>query len=182
MNLDVRDATAADVPSLQDIYAHHVLHGFGTFDEVPPDAKAMEEKWRGVVASGLAWLVAEEAGAVAGFAYASIFRPRPGYRFSVEDSVYVRDDRRGRGVGAKLLGRLIERCEAGGVRQMIAVIGDSQNTSSINLHRKAGFEHSGVIKGVGFKLGRWVDIVMMQRALNGGNLTQPPPTGAWTRP
>ena len=180
--MNVRDATAADVPSLQAIYGHHVLHGFGTFDEVPPDVTAMKAKWQGVVASGLAWLVAEEAGEVAGFAYASIFRPRPGYRYSVEDSVYVREDRRGRGVGAKLLGRLIERCEVGGVRQMIAVIGDSQNTSSIDLHLRAGFEQSGVIKGAGFKLGRWVDIVMMQRALNGGSLTAPPPTAAWTHP
>jgi phosphinothricin acetyltransferase len=180
--MSVRDATAADVPSLQAIYAHHVMHGFGTFDEVPPNLAAMEAKWRGIVASGLPWLVAEEAGEVAGFAYASIFRPRPGYRYSVEDSVYVRDDRRGRGVGAKLLGRLIERCELAGVRQVIAVVGDSQNAASIGLHRRAGFEHSGIIKCVGFKLGRWVDIVMMQRALNGGDMTLPPPAGAWTQP
>ncbi|MEQ1868135.1 MAG: N-acetyltransferase family protein [Micropepsaceae bacterium] len=182
MSVDVRDATAADVPSLQAIYAHHVLHGFGTFDEVPPDVAAMEAKWRGVAASGLAWLVAEEASEVVGFAYASIFRPRPGYRYSVEDSVYVRDDRRGRGIGAKLLDRLIERCELAGVRQVIAVIGDSQNASSISLHRKAGFEQSGGIKGVGFKLGRWVDIVIMQRSLNGGDTTLPPPAGAWSLP
>ena len=99
MSLEVRDAATADVPSLHAIYAHHVLHGLGTFDEVPPDAAAIEAKWRGVVASGLPWLVAEQAGEVAGFAYASIFRPRTGYRYSVEDSVYVRDDKRRLGVG-----------------------------------------------------------------------------------
>jgi phosphinothricin acetyltransferase len=181
MSLEVRDGEAADVPQVHAIYAHHVLHGFGTFDEVPPDLSAIDEKWRGVAASGLPWIVADDAGVVAGFAFASIFRPRAAYRYSVEDSVYVRDDRRGRGIGAMLLKRLIARCEAAGARQVIAVIGDSKNTGSIALHRKAGFDHSGVIKGAGFKLGRWVDIVMMQRALNGGDSTAPPPHGAWTQ-
>lgn len=179
MSLDVRDATTADLPTLQAIYAHHVLHGLGTFEEIPPDRAATEAKWRGVVASGLPWLAAVEAGEVVGFAYASIFRPRSGYRYCVEDTVYVRDDKRGQGVGAALLDRLIERCELAGARQVMAVIGDSQNAGSIALHRKAGFEQSGIIKGVGFKFGRWVDIVMMQRALNGGASTLPPARGAW---
>jgi L-amino acid N-acyltransferase YncA len=182
MSLRIRDAIAADTPSLHAIYSHHVLHGFGTFDEVPPPLTAMDEKWRGVVASGLPWLVAEDAGTIAGFAYASIFRPRTGYRYSVEDSVYIRDDLRGRGIGAQLLEQLIPRCEAVGARQVVAVIGDSKNTGSIALHRNAGFEHAGTIKGIGFKLGRWVDIVMMQRALNGGDQTPPPSKGAWILP
>ena len=180
MNLEIRDAAAADVPQLHAIYAHHVMHGFGTFDEVPPELAAMGEKWRANVALGLPWLAAVEAGAVAGFGYASAFRPRAGYRYSVEDSVYIRDDLRGKGVGSKLLGQLIARCEALGARQIVAVIGDSANASSIALHRKCGFEHSGTIRAVGFKLGRWVDVVMMQRALNGGASTPPPANGAWT--
>ena len=179
MSLEIRDAAAADLPSLHAIYCHHVLHGFGTFDEIPPALSAMDEKWRDIVASGLPWLVAEGAGAVAGFAYASLFRPRSAYRYSVEDSVYIRDDQRGRGIGARLLEHLIERCEVLGARQIIAVIGDSQNAGSIALHCKAGFAHSGTIKAVGYKLGRWVDTVMMQRALNGGDQTPPPANGAW---
>jgi len=179
MSLGIRDAAAADVPWLHAIYSHHVLHGFGTFDEVPPDLAAMDEKWRGIVANGLPWLVAEEARAVVGYAYASPFRPRTGYRYSVEDSVYIRNDQRGKGIGAELLTRLVPRLEALGARQVVAVIGDSMNTGSIALHRKCGFEHAGTIKGVGYKLGRWVDIVLMQRSLNGGDGTTPPARGAW---
>jgi L-amino acid N-acyltransferase YncA len=182
MTLRIREATAGDMPAVHAIYAHHVLHGFGTFDETPPDLAAIDEKWRGVVASGLPWLVAEDAGAVVGFAYASAFRPRTGYRYSVEDSVYIRDDQRGQGIGLALLEQLIPRCEALGARQVIAVIGDSQNAGSIALHRKCGFAHAGTIKAVGHKLGRWVDIVMMQRALNGGDETAPPARAAWRMP
>jgi L-amino acid N-acyltransferase YncA len=180
MRLEVRDAAAADLPAVQSIYAHHVLHGFGTFDEVAPDLAAMETKWRGVVANGLPWLVAVEAGTIAGYAYATPFRPRTGYRYSVEDSVYVHNDRRGAGIGLALLEPLIARLEGLGARQVVAVIGDSQNAGSIALHRKCGFEPAGIVRGVGYKLGRWVDIVMMQRALNGGQSTPPPPRGAWT--
>ena len=182
MSLAFRDATAADVPALQAIYAHHVLHGVGTFEEIPPSAADMHEKWRGIVASGLPWLVADEAGEVNGFAYASAFRPRTGYRYSIEDSVYVRDDRRGQGIGARLLAQLLPRCEATGARQVVAVIGGSENTGSIAVHRRAGFAHIGTVRSVGFKFGKWVDIVMMQRALNGGDLTMPPAKGAWTLP
>jgi L-amino acid N-acyltransferase YncA len=179
MSLEIRDAAAADMPAVQAIYAHHVLNGFGTFDEIPPDLAAMEHKWRGVAAHGLPWLVAVEAGAVVGYAYGTPFRPRSGYRYSVEDSVYVRNDRRGAGIGAALLKPLIGRFEALGVRQVVAVIGDSQNAGSIAVHRKCGFQHAGTIKGVGYKLGRWVDIVLMQRALNGGESCPPPVDGAW---
>ena len=179
MKLEIRDAAVADMQSLHAIYAHHVLHGFGTFDETPPLLGVFEEKWRGTVASGLAWLVATAERDVVGYAYASPFRPRTGYRYSVEDSVYVRDDARGKGVGTCLLGPLITRCEAAGARQVIAVIGGSDNAGSIALHRNAGFAHAGTIKGVGYKLGRWIDVVMMQRALNGGDQSPPPTAAAW---
>lgn len=179
MSLRIRDAEAGDIAALHKIYAHHVLHGFGTFDEAPPPLRAFEEKWQGIMACGLPWLVAERDGDLLGFAYASPFRPRTGYRYSVEDTVYVRSDQLGKGIGSALLAPLIARCEAMGARQVIAVIGDSGNAGSIALHRKAGFTEAGTIKGVGYKLGRWVDIVMMQRALNGGDRTTPPATGAW---
>lgn len=179
MSLQVRDAGDGDIAALHAIYSHHVLHGFGTFDEAPPSVDDFADKWRGVVAVGLPWLVAVDGGEIAGFSYASPFRPRTGYRYTVEDSVYVRNDARGRGLGKALLLPLIERCVQLGARQVVAVIGDSQNTASIALHLKAGFQHSGVIKGAGRKLGRWVDIVLMQRALNGGDETQPPLHGAW---
>ena len=176
----IRNACERDLPELHAIYAHYVAHGFGTFDETAPSPAAFAEKWRGIVAHGLPWLAAEEAGDIIGYVYASPFRPRSGYRYSVEDSVYVRDNRRGRGVGFELLSALIPRCEEKGVRQIVAVIGDSQNTASIRTHARAGFAHVGIVRGVGYKLGRWVDIVMMQRALNGGTQTPPPPAGAWT--
>ncbi len=168
MTFQVRDAAAGDIGALQAIYAHHVLHGLGTFDEVPPSVDAFGEKWRASLTHGLSWLVAFDGAHVVGFAYASLFRPRPGYRYTVEDSVYIRDDWRRRGVGSALLGALIGRCEALGVRQVVAVIGDSGNAGSIGLHAKHGFTPAGTVVGAGFKFGRWVDIVLMQRALNGG--------------
>jgi len=178
MNLEIRDAEVADMRPLHAIYAHHVLHGFGTFDETPSLGE-FEDKWREVVACGLSWLDADHQGEPVGYAYASPFRPRTGYRYSVEDSVYVRDDWRGRGVGKQLLKPLIVRCEAAGARQVLAVIGDSQNAGSIVLHRNESFDHAGTIKGVGYKLGRWVDVVIMQRALNGGDKSLPPVRAAW---
>jgi L-amino acid N-acyltransferase YncA len=182
MSLAVREAEARDVGAAHSIYSHHVLHGFGTFDETPPSLASFDQKWRDNSATGLPWLVAVEDDDVVGYAYASPFRPRTGYRYTVEDSVYVRDDLRGRGIGAALLSPLLERCEALGVRQVVAVIGDSQNADSIALHRRAGFAHAGTMTAVGFKLNRWVDIVFMQRELNGGNATPPPPYGAWRLP
>jgi phosphinothricin acetyltransferase len=182
MSLRVRDASADDLAAVHAIYAHHVKHGFGTFDEEPPSLAAYEAKWREVVAMGLPWLVATDGGDVVGFAYAAAFRPRSGYRYTLEDSVYVRDDMRGRGIGLTLLEPLIERCIALGARQLVAVIGDSENHGSIALHRRAGFAHAGTVKAVGFKLGRWLDVVFMQRALNGGDSSLPPPRGAWRMP
>lgn len=179
MTIAVREATADDVSAFHEIYAHHVRNGFGTFDEVPPSPTDYEEKFRSLTATGLPWLAAEGAGEVVGFAYASPFRPRSGYRFTAEDSVYIRDDKRGAGVGTALLSNLVDRLKVLQVRQVVAVIGDSQNAGSIALHRKAGFTHSGTIKAVGYKLGRWVDVVMMQRALNGGDTSEPPAAMPW---
>ena len=169
----IRPAEDRDADALAAIYGHAVLHGFGTFEEVPPDAVTMEARRRDVQRRGLPWLVAEEAGRVLGYAYASPFRPRPGYRFTAEDSVYVAPDAAGRGVGRAVLAPVIAACAAVGVRQLVAVIGDSQNLASINLHRSLGFEPAGVGRGFGFKHGRWVDIVWMQKALNGGDAAAP---------
>ena len=168
----IRAAEVRDAGALAAIYGHAVLHGFGTFEEVPPDAAWMDARRRDIQGRGLPYLVAEETGGhggrILGFAYASPFRPRPGYRFTAEDSVYVAPDAVGRGVGRAVLAPVVVACEAAGVRQLVAVIGDSQNLASINLHRALGFEPSGVGRGFGFKHGRWVDIVWMQKALNGG--------------
>jgi phosphinothricin acetyltransferase len=173
----IRAAEARDVAAIAAIYGHAVLHGFGTFETVPPDADWWEARRRDIHGRGLPFVVAEtdaSLGArVLGFASASPFRPRPGYRFTAEDSVYVAPDTQGKGVGRAVLAAVVEACEAAGVRQLVAVIGDSENHGSINLHRSLGFEHSGVGKSFGFKHGRWVDIVWMQKALNGGDETLP---------
>jgi phosphinothricin acetyltransferase len=165
----VREATAADAGDLARIYGHHVLHGFGTFEEVPPDPAEMEARRRAVAERGLPYLVAEDGDAVLGFAYAAPFRPRAAYRYTVEDSIYVAPDAIGKGVGRTLLTQVLARCEALGVRQVMAVVGDSGNAASIGLHRSLGFEHKGIGRSLGFKHGRWVDIVWMQKALNGGD-------------
>ena len=163
-----------DAAALAGIYGHHVLHGFGTFEEIPPSAEEMERRVASVLAFGLPYLVAEIDGVAAGFAYASAFRTRAAYRYTVEDSVYIAPDRMGRGIGKTLLLRVIEASEALGLRQMVAMIGDSANAGSIGVHRSCGFEPSGVLKGLGFKAGRWVDVVTMQRPLNVGSDTLGP--------
>ena len=173
----VRAATAEDAAALAAIYGHHVLHGFGTFETAPPDADWMDAKRREVQGHGLPFLVAEAEGRTVGYAYAGPFRPRPGYRYTVEDSVYVAPDAMGRGVGRAVLTQVLAACEAFGVRQVVAVIGDSGNAGSIGLHRALGFEPSGVGKSFGFKHGRWVDIVWMQKALNGGDASAPDAPG-----
>lgn len=173
----VRAAGPADAKALAAIYGHHVLTGFGTFEEVPPSPEEMEQRRRAVVERGLPYLVAEDAGQVLGFAYAGSFRPRAAYRYTVEDSVYVSPDALGRGVGKAVLSAVIAACEAAGMRQVVAVIGDSQNAGSIGLHRSLGFQDAGVGKSFGYKLGRWVDIVWMQKALNGGDATAPDAPG-----
>ena len=172
--MKIREIEDRDLAAVIAIYAHHVLTGFGSFEETPPTADEMGRRVAAVRALGLPWLVAEvkEAGVV-GYAYAAAFRPRPGYRFTAEDSVYVAPDAGGRGIGRALLGGVIDRCQAMGLRQLLAVIGDSGNAASIGLHRALGFDLVGIAPGVGFKHGRWVDIVWMRRAMNDGDRSAP---------
>lgn len=169
----LRDATVADMPAIQAIYAPHVLTGLASFEEAPPDIAEMTKRFHAIRELDLPYLVIEEAGVILGYAYASLYRTRPGYRWTVEDSVYVREGGEGKGVGRRLLEELIVRCEAKGRRLMIAVIGDSQNVPSIALHARCGFRVSGVLRSVGFKLGRWVDTVLMERVLGEGDRTPP---------
>ena len=169
----IRAADTADAEALADIYGHHVRHGFGTFEEVPPAPAEMEARRLAVTGRGLPYLVAEDAGAVLGFAYCGPFRPRAAYRYTVEDSVYVAPEAVGRGVGRAVLSAAIAACAPLGIRQVVAVIGDSGNAASIGLHSALGFRHSGVGHSFGFKHGRWVDIVWMQLALNGGDSIAP---------
>jgi phosphinothricin acetyltransferase len=173
----LRAATDADAGALAAIYGHHVLHGFGTFEEVPPSASEMDQRRRAIAAHGLPYLVAEAEDRVLGYAYAAPFRPRAAYRYTIEDSVYVAPDATGQGVGRAVLSAVLEACEAMGLRQAVAVIGDSQNAASIGLHRALGFQPAGVGRSVGFKHGRWVDIVWMQKDLNGGAAALPDATG-----
>jgi phosphinothricin acetyltransferase len=170
----IRPSQAGDVPAIAQIYGHAVLHGAGTFELDTPDAAEMARRRDDVLAKGLPWLVAERDGQVIGFAYANQFRPRPAYRYCLEDSVYLHEAARGQGIGRLLLAELIAQCEARGARQMLAVIGDAQNAGSIGVHRACGFEHCGVFKAAGWKFGRWLDVVLMQRALGEGNATDAP--------
>jgi phosphinothricin acetyltransferase len=169
----VRDATEADMVLVQAIYAHHVLHGVSTFEEVPPSAEEMLSRRAAVLALGLPYLVAELDGRVVGYCYATSYRSRPAYRHTIEDSVYVAEGLGGHGIGSALLRELIARCEMGPWRQMLAVIGNSENEGSIGLHRSLGFQPVGTLTSVGFKLGRWVDTVLMQRPLGSGDTTLP---------
>lgn len=170
----LRDAVPADVPAMTAIYAHHVLHGTGTFEEVPPAAAEIAERVARVQQAGWAWLVAETAEAgIIGFAYFAQFRDRSAYRFAAENSVYVRNDIRGQGIGKGLVAALLGRAEAAGFRQMFAVIGDSENVGSIGLHLSLGFRQAGVLKAAGVKFGRWLDVVFMQRPIGAGDQDVP---------
>ncbi|SAL75550.1 phosphinothricin N-acetyltransferase [Caballeronia arvi] len=162
----VRDAASGDFDAIARIYSHYVEHALATFEETAPSADDMRARHAAIAAAGLPYVVAELDGVVAGYAYASAYRPRSAYRHTIEDSVYVADGHGGRGIGFALLTALIDRCERGPWRQMIAVIGNSGNAGSIALHARLGFEHVGVLRRVGFKHGRWVDTVLMQRALD----------------
>lgn len=171
--MDIRPARAADAPEMQSIYAHHVLHGTGSFEEVPPSVEEMRARFEAGTAAGNAWLVATDATGVVGYAYYARFRPRAAYRFCAENSVYVREDQRGQGVGKALVARLLEQAEATGFRQMVAVIGDSDNVGSIGVHASLGFHKVGVLRSTGLKFGRWLDTVYMQRALGRGDADVP---------
>jgi phosphinothricin acetyltransferase len=175
--MKLRGATPEDAAAVQAIYAHHVLHGLGTFEEVPPSVEEIGQRMAAVLGRGLPWLVAEDGGRILGYAYAGPFRPRAAYRYTVEDSVYVAPDCMGQGVGKALLNAVIADCERLGLRQMVAVIGDSGNAGSIGVHRACGFEFKTAVEAVGWKFGRWVDVVWMQRALNSGSETPPDAPG-----
>lgn len=161
----IRDAAPEDMAQVAAIYGHHVLHGLATFEEVPPDEAEMRSRFEAVRKAGLPYLVYEEDGQIVGYAYAGPYRLRSAYRLTIENSVYVRDGYAGRGIGRALLTELIERCTAGPWKQMVAVIGDSENHASIGLHRALGFRMVGTLEKVGYKFNRWVDTVLMQRAL-----------------
>lgn len=171
--VQVRPAAAQDLPAIQAIYAHHVLHGLASFEEVPPALEELRRRHDEVASRALPWLVADLAGTVAGYGYCAPYRARSAYRYALEDSVYVRQEMVGRGVGSALLAELIRRCEALGYRQLIAVIGDSANLASIHLHATFGFLRVGTLRSAGFKFGRWVDSVLMQRPLGPGDGTLP---------
>ncbi len=165
----IRPSTAADLDAVTRIYAWNVLHGSGTFELEAPDRAEIERRRAEVLAKGLPWLVLESDGAVAGYAYANHFRPRPAYRFCLEDSVYLAPETVGRGFGRLLLAELLSRCEAAGARQMLAVIGDSANAASIGVHRALGFAPAGTIRAAGWKFDRWLDVVVMQKSLGAGD-------------
>ena len=169
----VRPSRAEDLDAIQAIYAHHVLHGLASFEEAPPDAAELAQRREAILARGLPYLVAEIDGKVVGYAYAGPYRARSAYRYTLEDSVYVAEGWNGRGIGRVLLTRLVAECERWGGRQLVAVIGDSGNTGSIALHAALGFTHAGLLPAVGFKHGRWVDSVLMQRQLGDGLATLP---------
>jgi phosphinothricin acetyltransferase len=169
----LRPATPADIPAITRIYAHAVTHGTASFELEPPDEAEMARRQQALFDGGYPYLVAEIDGAVAGYAYAGAYRTRPAYRFSVEDSVYVDPAMQRRGLGRILLAALIDEAQTRGFRQMIAVIGDSAQAPSIELHRALGFEMIGPIRNVGFKHGKWLDTVLMQRALGAGATTEP---------
>jgi L-amino acid N-acyltransferase YncA len=163
--IQIRRAKESDVPGITEIYAYHVLHGTGSFEIDPPNAGEIARRMADIVSRGLPYLVAESGNAIVGYAYVTLYRPRVAYRFTLEDSVYVHHAHAGRGIGAALLEELIRACKAWGCRQLVAVIGDSQNIASVRVHEKLGFQHSGVLRGVGFKFDRWLDTVFMQLPL-----------------
>jgi len=170
----IRPSKAADVAAIAEIYGYHVLNGLASFELLAPSADEIAKRRADVIGKSFPYLVAELDGKVVGYAYASLYRTRPAYRHTLENSVYVHKDYNRRGIGKLLIEALIEACEKTGCRQMVAVIGDSGNLSSIRLHASCGFEQVGVMKAVGFKFGRWVDSVYMQRAIGDGETTLPP--------
>jgi len=180
LTVRVRDATPADMDAIHAIYSFYVTRSAASFEEEPPGIEEMERRRAAMAARGLPYLVAEEQGEVLGYCYAGPWRPRSAYRYTVEDSIYVAPFVARRGIGRVLLEALVERCTALGYRRMIAVIGDSANQGSIALHRALGFRQEGVLRGVGLKFGRWVDVVIMHRVLGGDD--RPLPDGGTAPP
>lgn len=172
----IRPSSDADLDAITRIYTHHVLHGTGTFETTPPTTTEMAARRADVLRKGLPWLVVEENGVVLGFAYGNWFKPRPAYRFSVEDSIYLAPEASGKGLGRALLAELLAALERAGVRRVMAVIGDTANLGSIGVHRALGFEPAGSIPACGWKFGRWLDIVFMQRSLGAGDSSAPEAT------
>jgi len=173
----IRPSLDQDIPQITAIYAHHVLHGTGTFETDPPSVADMTTRRADVLAKGLPYLVAEQDGQVVGFAYGNWFKPRPAYRYSVEDSIYLAPDLHRQGLGRALLAELLACFEAVGIRKVMAIIGDSANAGSVGVHRALGFTQVGVVESCGWKLGAWRDIVIMQKTLGAGD-TQPPADAA----
>jgi phosphinothricin acetyltransferase len=169
----IRPSRDEDVAAITAIYAHHVLTGTGTFEIEPPTEADMANRRADVLAKGLPYLVVEDAGRVIGFAYCNWFKPRPAYRFSAEDSIYMASDAHRKGLGKALLAELCTRAERAGVRKLLAVIGDSANTGSVGVHTALGFSHVGVLKSCGWKFDRWLDVVMMEKPLGAGDTTAP---------
>ena len=177
--MKIQPASAPDLAEIQSIYAHHVLHGAGTFEEVPPSIEQMSDRYAAGIAAGFDWVVARDATGVLGFGYYGQFRARSAYDWTVEDSVYVREDVRGQGVGKAVVAEILQMAEAKGFRQMLALIGDSDNIGSIGMHLSLGFTRAGVMRSCGVKFGQWRDVVVMQRALGAGDSDVP---GASDRP
>jgi phosphinothricin acetyltransferase len=173
--LEMRDVQEADLPAVAAIYAHHVLHGLASFEEAPPGVDEIRRRFDAVRDLGLPYLACVERGQFIGYAYATLFRTRSAYRYTLEDSVYVKAGLTRKGIGRQLLSALLERSTALGYRQMVAVIGDSANASSIELHAALGFVRCGLLRSTGYKFGRWVDTVMMQRPLGPGDGAPPLP-------
>ncbi len=171
--MNLRPAAAPDLPAIHAIYSQHVLHGLASFEEVPPSVEEMGRRHAEVIGMGLPYLVAEEAGVLLGYGYCSLYRTRSAYRYTLEDSIYIRQGMQGKGTGKALLGELIRTCEALNYRQMVAVIGDSANAASIGLHASLGFLRVGILRSTGFKFGRWVDSMLMQRPLGSGDGSKP---------
>jgi L-amino acid N-acyltransferase YncA len=169
----IRPSTDADLPAIAAIYSHHVLHGTGTFETEPPSQADMSARRADVLGKNLPYLVLEEAGKVLGFGYGNWFKPRPAYRFSVEDSIYLAPEAAGKGLGKLLLTELCAQLERRGIRKVMAVIGDSSNLGSVGVHRALGFSQIGVVQSCGWKFGRWLDIVLMEKTLGAGDTTPP---------
>ena len=169
----IRSSLEADIPAITLIYAHHVLNSTGTFETEAPSEQDMAHRRDDVLGKGLPYLVAEAQGRVVGFAYGNWFKPRPAYRYSVEDSIYLAPGEHGKGLGRAMLAELLARCEAVGIRKMMAIVGDSANSGSVGVHLALGFEQVGKIDACGWKFGAWRDIVILQKTLGLGD-SQPP--------